>query len=256
MTYKSKPAARDFATQGDKYIGVHYTQMDCQAFIERMLKDVGINADLPGSNAWFRKMTWTGTPEDCKRTFGEIPVGAFLFILEHDGGEPGKYKSDGIGNASHIGVYIARNDGAIHSSSSRGCVAYSKFSGKTLPNGGWNQIGLWDQLSYGEPIDSILGGKEMEPLTAVVQSSNGGAVKMRKKPNGDVIMKLPVGTHVNVIEDGADWCEIEYNNVIGYMMTEFLAFEEDNDNDGLVTITLDRDLFKQLRDAFNAVEVD
>ena len=141
--------------------------------------------------------------------------------------EPAKYKPDGIGNASHIGAYIARNDGAIHSSSSRGCVAYSKFSGKTVPNGGWNQVGLWDRLSYGEPIDTILSGKEVEPMEAVVKASNGQPVKMRKEPSKDatIITKLSVGTHVDVISYGVDWCQIRWNDIEGWMMTEFLSFD-------------------------------
>ena len=222
-----KPTADDFSRQGDKYIGTPYSQMDCQALIERMLKDAGISMDLPGSNAWFRKMTWTGSPEECKRVFGQIPVGAFLFILENDGGEVARGYTDGLGNASHIGVYIARNDGAIHSSSSRGCVAYSKFSGKTIPNGGWNQVGLWDKLSYGEPIDTILSGKEVEPMEAVVKASNGQPVKMRKEPSKDatIITKLSVGTHVDVISYGADWCQIRWSDIEGWMMTEFLSFD-------------------------------
>lgn len=54
--------------------------MDCQKFVEKCLADVGIKKDLAGSNAWFRYMTWTGTPEECKKKFGKVPAGAFLFI--------------------------------------------------------------------------------------------------------------------------------------------------------------------------------
>ena len=171
----SKPSASVLSKQGDKYIGTPYAKMDCQALVEQMLRDVGINLNLPGSNAWYRKMTWTGSPEECKRTFGRIPVGAFLFILKQDGGEPGKYKADGIGNACHIGVYIARQDGAINSSSKRGKVCYSRFEGKSI-SGGWNRVGLWDRLSYGEDIDEKIGGSV--PVRSIVTSDNGPSVNM------------------------------------------------------------------------------
>ncbi|MBR3494215.1 MAG: leucine-rich repeat domain-containing protein [Clostridia bacterium] len=145
--------AQSVSMQGDKYLYVPYSVMDCQAFVERCLKDAGLYWNLAGSNAWYRQMTWTGSPEECIATFGYIPVGAFLYILKQDGGEPDKYKPDGLGNASHIGIYIGRKDGAIHSSYSKGGVFYSKFSGSTIPNGGWNRVGLWYRLDYGPAVN-------------------------------------------------------------------------------------------------------
>ena len=147
-----KPTGEELVKAGDSYLGRKYTEMDCQAFVERCLRDMGINLNLAGSNAWYRKMTWVGSPEECKKEFGGIPVGAFLFILETDGKEPEKYRKDGIGNASHMGIKTGRGDGAIHSSKSRGCVATSVFRDRTI-NGGWNRIGLWDALDYGERMN-------------------------------------------------------------------------------------------------------
>ena len=144
------------AEQGDKYLYVSYSTMDCQAFVERCMYDAGLSANLAGSNAWFRAMTWTGTPEECKAVFGTIPVGAFLYILEFDGGERARGYYDGIGNASHMGLYIGRNGGAIHSSYSKGGVYYSYFAGATIPNGGWNRVGLWKRLDYGPTVNAIL----------------------------------------------------------------------------------------------------
>ena len=231
-------SAIDFSLQGDKHIGKSYSEMDCQKLIEKMLKDVGISLDLPGSNAWFRKMTWTGSPEECKRKFGKIPVGAFLFIHNFDGGEVKRGYTDGLGNASHIGVYIAREDGAIHSSSTRGCVAYSKFVGKTI-KGGWNMIGLWDRLSYGQEIDNCLHGQETdnhsggETMTAVVTSENGNPVRLRKKQStkSDIITELPVGTEVEVIEPGTEWSKISWEGKTGWMMSAFLRTGDDPDPD-------------------------
>ena len=97
----------ELAKAGYKYLGIPYSQIDCQAFVEKCLSDIGININLAGSNAWFRECRsngFIGTPEECKAKYGLIPPGAFLFILKHDGKEPAKYKADGIGNASHIGI--------------------------------------------------------------------------------------------------------------------------------------------------------
>ena len=41
------------ARVGCPYLGRLYSEMDCQAFVERCLKDVGIDKNLAGSNAWY-----------------------------------------------------------------------------------------------------------------------------------------------------------------------------------------------------------
>ena len=76
-------------------------------------------------------------------------------------------------------------DGAIHSSASREHVCTSKFAGKSI-SGGWNRIGLWDVLSYGDDIDAILTGKEKkdggagEMMIATVVAEEGSTVNMRR----------------------------------------------------------------------------
>ena len=170
-------SAETVSLQGDKYIGTPYSKMDCQAFVEKCMADAGLDMNLAGSNAWYReciKNGWIGTPEECRKTFGSIPKGAFLFIVERDGGEVKRGYRDGLGNASHIGLYTGRVKGAIHSSSSRGCVADSTFVGKTIPNGGWNTVGLWKRLSYGETIDRKLqGGDNVGILDELVKAIQG-----------------------------------------------------------------------------------
>ena len=170
-------SAETVSLQGDKYLGRPYSQMDCQEFVERCMKDAGLDKNLAGSNAWYReciKNGWVGTPEECRKTFGSIPKGAFLFIVERDGSEVKRGYRDGLGNASHIGLYTGRGKGAIHSSSSRKCVAESAFAGKTIPNGGWNTVGLWKRLSYGETIDRKLqGGDNVGILDELVKAIQG-----------------------------------------------------------------------------------
>ena len=189
-----KADALSFSWAGDKYIGRSYEEMDCQEFIERCLADVGIRKDLKGSNAWWRAMTWTGTPEECAQIFGSVPKGAFLFILKDDGGEASRGYHDGKGNASHIGIKTGRGKGAIHSSASRGCVAESEFHDKTIRNGGWNRVGLLNMFDYGKTVDWVLehgGGsgdgsasfipaeKEGKPMKGTVTAMSGSTVKPR-----------------------------------------------------------------------------
>ena len=151
--------ALSVSLQGDKYIGTPYSVYDCQGFVEKCLSDAGLQKDLAGSNAWYREMTWRGTPEQCVAEFGYIPKGAFLFIVVHDGGEPSSYQ-DNLGNANHIGIYTGRGKGAIHSSFSKQGVYESYFECATIPGGGWNMVGLWKELDYGnDAVNLYLAGQ-------------------------------------------------------------------------------------------------
>ena len=249
----NKPSAAAFAAASRQYLGRTYQEMDCQAFVEASMALVGLHKDLAGSNAWYRTMTWTGTPEECKTKFGSVPVGALLYILEQDGKEPAKYKSDGIGNASHIGIKTGDGKGAIHSSASRGNVCESEFHDKTIPNGGWNRVGLWDAFDYGDKINALLsGGSGSEQdapddggdpapvpsrlTTATVYADNGKPVKMRNRPVADdrntTWVWVPVGATVTVRALGTDgWTPIRYNGKNGYMMDKFLQYQAEPDSE-------------------------
>ncbi len=212
------------AEAGFSYLGVSYSKMDCQAFVEQCLRDCGLEKNLAGSNAWFREVAAHGavmTPEECVRQLGTVPPGAFLFILEQDGGEPAKYRPDGLGNASHIGIATGRGEGAIHSSASRGCVAESRFRNKTV-SGGWNMVGLWDQISYDYGVGSDVISPEPQPSPDPIQepvaeyarvySDNGWPVNTRKGPGTGYGLskagKLPVGTLVEILKRQGDWIRI------------------------------------------------
>lgn len=232
----SKYSAEELSRSGDQFLGRSYEEMDCQEFVERCLQCIGLVLDLKGSNAWFRKMTWTGTPEECVKIFGSVPTGAFLFIWANDGGEVRRGYHDGKGNASHIGIVTHRNDGAIHSSSSRGCVATSVFSDKTIKNGGWNRVGLWDRMDYGKTVNWLLEHigigsvpadeqttEEDKIMKVTVSGPDGQSVNLRKKPNGDLLDRIPDGTDAELLEGGEQWCKIKVKGKTGWMMTEFLV---------------------------------
>ena len=116
------------------------------------------------------------------KQFGSVPKGALLFILEAVGPKtPAKFRNDGIGDVTHMGIVTGRNDGAIHSSSSRGCVATSKFKGKTIPNGGWNRVGLLSVFDYGNTVNWVmehigLGGTSVQGTAEQRDGRNEGTV--------------------------------------------------------------------------------
>ena len=264
----AKISAEELARSGCKYLGTPYSTMDCQAFWERMLKDCGLKMDLGGSNSWYRYIMahgWVSTPEECKAMYGSIPQGATLFIREDvSESTPAQFRNDGIGDITHMGVYTALSgkemvriaqeagvkdaekynfgDGAIHSSSSRGGVCTSKFAGKTIPNGGWNRVGLFlEKIAYVGIEPEPGPGPEPtppEPQTdwAIVVAESGDKVKMRAKPTQacNLYWDVPVGAEVQVYQwnaatdkKGQVWARIAWAGQDGYMIQEFLRDEEE-----------------------------
>ena len=138
--------------------GMTLTRMDCQGLVEYCFIQAGIpksEMNLAGSNEHFRAMRYTCTPEEAKKLFGETPAGATLFILEHNGGEPEKYKADRIGNASHMGLWTGKK--SIAASGSRGKAIESNYRGKTI-NGGWNMVGFDKHAIYSDKVEAVLAG--------------------------------------------------------------------------------------------------
>ena len=92
-----------------------YDQMDCQGFVEAVLKDIGVRKengkpyDWRGSNSMYRNYySWRGTVNECIGKFGSVPVGAFVYIWKETGEEEVGYH-DGLGNCTHVGIYCGNN---------------------------------------------------------------------------------------------------------------------------------------------------
>ena len=145
----------------DKYT---YSQLDCQAFVEAVLKDIGIRKldgsvyNWRGSNSMYRTyFSWRGSVDECIAAFGSVPLGAFVYIWDPTGETEVGY-TDGLGNAKHVGIYCG-ND----------IVRDSTRSTKTKRNGvgtrsmsGFNKVTLFSGLDYNlstdynDPVDNLL----------------------------------------------------------------------------------------------------
>lgn len=235
-----------FSWAGDKFLGQRYEDIDCQKLVEKMMAEVGLRMDLGGSNSWYREITrngWTGTPEECVRVFGCVPKGAILFILGDVGpGTPERFRHDGVGDATHMGVKTGRGAGAIHSSKSRGGVVDSEFRDRTVPNGGWNRVGLYNRFDYGKSVNWMLDHigigekKEEAPMReAETWSENGNPVNLRSAASvkADRLAKVPVGQTVEVLMDDGEWSRVRWGKITGWMMSEFLREIHTADDSGV-----------------------
>ncbi len=204
---------------------ISYQQQDCQAFVEGCVRDCGGGMAYRGSNDMFRNAcTWLGTVKEAK-ALGRLVPGALLFIHAFDGGEPSAYRADGKGNASHVGLYCGLDGAeAAHSSASRGRVATS-----TLKNG-WTHAGWAKEIDYGSEGERVA----TVTMRATVVSTNGEPVKLRSTPDTSrpYLAKVPVGTAVEVLEAGGQWCTVTVSGQRGYMMRQFLELEGAEDGPG------------------------
>lgn len=123
--------------------------MDCQGLVEWTLRELGLAADYRGTNdMWRNLVTVKGSIEDGVARLGSIPLGALVFIVDQDGGEPARYQGDGEGNAWHVYVKIS-DEMLLHASASNLMVTTRLFSDQSIPNGGPNAYGLINGVDYG-----------------------------------------------------------------------------------------------------------
>lgn len=142
---------KQFAEQARsaKYDNIKYSQADCQGFVEKVLYDTGCRKsdgqayNWKGSNSmWRNALSWKGTLEECRNKYGEIPLGAWVFIVKFDGGEKDRGYNDSEGNAVHVGIYVGNDE-------TRDSTRTSKRDGVGYrPLKDWNRVGLCKYLDY------------------------------------------------------------------------------------------------------------
>ena len=139
-----------------KYDKIKYADADCQTFVEMVLKDCGVRKadgtiyNWSGCNKMWRvALTWKGTIEECIRQYGEIPLGAWMFIWKNDGGEKERGYFDNEGNAKHIGIYVGGEKPVRDSTRTKNAV------GKIIRDGvgyrsldGFTHVGLPFMIDY------------------------------------------------------------------------------------------------------------
>lgn len=140
---KSTVTAGEYALQAHSsiYTGVKYTSLDCQGFVEKVLRDCDVRKpdgsvyNWKGSNSmWRNALSWKGTIEQCRTQYGCIPLGAWVFIVKRDGGEKERGYNDNEGNATHVGIYCRDGSEPVRDStrtSYRDGVGYRPLTGFT-----------------------------------------------------------------------------------------------------------------------------
>lgn len=120
------------------YLGTPYKQLDCQAFVEQVLKDCNaLSKNWRGSNQMWRDAVY-----DRSDDMAAIQPGEWVFKVSRDGGEIPRGYHDEMGNAYHVGIYCGNGD-VIHSTT--GGVQMSSIS-----DGRWTHHAKCVDVDYGE----------------------------------------------------------------------------------------------------------
>ena len=153
-----KPRAVQLARAAVQAVGVGYTydEMDCQAFIEHCARQAGGAMDYLGTNDMARRAAWLGTLSQAQAEGRLVPGAGLLIREETEENLPARYASGGLGDFSHVGLYVGpdaltdtdktgrmRSCDAVHSSATMGRVA-----GSTLQNG-WTHVLWFPEIDYG-----------------------------------------------------------------------------------------------------------
>ena len=152
-----KPTANQVARAATlaAHVGYTYDELDCQAFVEHCVRQAGGRMDYLGTNDMARRATWLGTLDEA-RAQGRLVPGAGLLIREAtEANLPARYAGDGLGDFSHVGLYVGENAltdtdkngrrracDVVHSSATMGRVA-----GSTLQNG-WTHALWFSEIDY------------------------------------------------------------------------------------------------------------
>ena len=119
---------------------------------------------------WRNALMWKGTVDECRKCFGKIPVGAWVFMLSYDGGEVARGYHDNEGNAVHVGIYCRPESSQPVRDSTKG----SKRKGvgyRTLSD--FNMVGLPFMVNYDQKQTTVTTKAEaleaLEVLTKYVK---------------------------------------------------------------------------------------
>ena len=259
-----KPKGKDVAAAAVQAVGVGYTydEMDCQAFIEHCARQAGGTMDYLGTNDMARRAAWLGTLADAHAQGRLVPGAGLLIREETDANLPARYAGDGLGDFSHVGLYVgpdaltdtdkngdARSCDVVHSSATMGRVA-----GSTLQNG-WTHVMWFSEIDYGadarpgveigagvgqedggmDTSDGLTAGTPAANVKryAVVASPDGSPVKLRKSASQQEPMYWLVNADARVLvereKDG--WALVRAICTDGYtrrayMMSKFLILDD------------------------------
>lgn len=152
---------------------------------------------------------------------------------------PDKYKTSGdLNDYYHIGLVDEDPRYVLNAKSEEAGFCRDALTAKN----GWDCVAY---LKYVDYDNEPKGDEQMETATATVvlpSGASGSTVNLREGAGKDwaIVAKVPVGSKVQVIEDKGTWCKIDWNGKTGWMMANYLEYEDQGGETDVLTAE-DRD---------------
>ena len=182
--------------------------VDCSGLFYYAYKKLG-SYMYQGSNTIYRKYT----VERGKKSEINVVPGMAVFVNKDDGREPDRYLNDGIGNMSHIGMYVGNGLVAEAKGKKYGCV-YSNLSDKKWSYAAKLKYTIYDVDNADVPA--------FIPFVGEV-TTNSGSLNLRDAPSGAKIGSIPKGTILNITDQNGEWYRTSYNGLTGYVSTKYIT---------------------------------
>lgn len=198
--------------------------MDSSGFIEYCLKQHGVTCSFSGTNDLYRELGPECIPLKQAIREKKVVPGAILLHVADDGGEPDKYKRDGLGNCDYALIAISSTKG-VYPSQKRGCMIETKIE---PVRGKANKVLLCKHIDYGFSGESDSAGSS--PSNDDVYTT--AKLNMRKTPSlqGEKITSIPKGAEIKLLEYDGEWSRVKYSERpglwhIGWCASEYLTLD-------------------------------
>lgn len=191
-------------SQNSKYLGK--TVWDCASFVRGAMKTVGISM-VSGATSQVKKTKW-----QVFGTIDNLPKDKICCLYRWNGS-----------SYQHTGIYCG--DGyVVDARGSKSGVIKS-----TLASYPWTHFGIPEGLYEEQKPSEVY--KVL--YQAKVYAESGSTVRMRSEPSASakVLKQIPIGTMIDIIEEGEEWCKIGCDRTVGYMMTKFIKKEQISQED-------------------------
>ncbi len=187
--------------------------VDCSGAFVYAYKELGGGTIEHGSNTIGRKRVRKLLP------ISEAKPGYAAFKRRDDGGEPEKYRGDGIGNLYHIGL-VARDGRNVLNAKS------TNYGFCSDPLSEWDYVAPLNAVSYTAPGEDKE-DESMATLYKALVATKEDDLRVRDAPKtGRIIGHAPRSKTVDVLSEG-DWPRIRYGELVGYASAAYLKRIDD-----------------------------
>ena len=218
--YNSNPKRREPGDGSDGYC-------DCIGYIIGSLRRAGLKwTGIHGCNWAARKEAPT---LHMVKNVSDLEVGDVVFKGYQPGEAkynlPSRYKKGGTYYTGDLTDYY--HAGIVYSVSP---LQIKHMSSKMTTD---TSLGKWKYATRIRPLVDAGAYNTGTETASIIPSSgtqakvtapSGGTVNLRKTPStrGAILIRIPLGTIVEIKEPGEEWCKIVYGKKTGYMMAQFL----------------------------------